>query len=177
MTEEKVLSEKLIYSGKILKVHCDDIYFPDGKTAIREYIDHPGGVGIVPLTEENEIIMVKQYRYALRQEVLEIPAGKIDRSEGPEKCAHRELKEEIKMDAQKMTFLGEAFPSPGCMNEILYIYLGQGLFEKALPEDDDEYLAIEKIPFERAVKMVMNGEIKDAKSIIGILKAKEFLQL
>lgn len=169
MGVERKQSGKKIFDGKILKVRVDEVALPNGKTAFREVADHPGGVGIVALTEEDEVFFVRQYRYALEEEVLEIPAGKMDEDD-PLACGKRELREEIKRSAETWTPLGCAYPSPGCMNERLYLYLAEGLSFDPLPEDEDEELTIEKIPLERAARLCLEGEIRDAKSVIGILK-------
>jgi ADP-ribose pyrophosphatase len=173
MLSEKTIREEKIYEGKIFNIFKDRVSLPSGKETIREYIDHAEAVAMVPLTRQNEIIMVRQFRYAIKRELLEIPAGKMERGEEKEKSARRELSEEIKMDAGQLTLLSSMIPSPGCLNEIIHVFLAEDLFERPLAEDEDEFLEIVKIPFDQALDMVLQGKIEDAKSIVGILKTKE----
>lgn len=143
---------------------------PSGKIATREVVQHPGGVGIVAVTEEDEIILVRQYRKAIDAAIYEIPAGKLDPGEEPRTCGLRELSEETGMTAETFEYMGFIYPSPGFTDEVTHVYLAKGLAQGADHPDEDEFLDIEKMPFEKAYDMVMNGEINDAKSVFGILK-------
>ncbi len=171
--EEKQLNADYKFKGKIINLRVDDALLPNGNTAKREVVEHPGGVCVVPLTDNDEILMVRQFRYPYGEVILEIPAGKRDKqNEDPLSCGIRELKEETGAVADKFIPLGTLYPSPGYITEVIYMYLAMGLkFEEACP-DEDEFLSVERIPFEKALEMVMSGEIKDAKTQTAILKLK-----
>ena len=136
-------------------------------------MEYPGGVCVAAITEKNEILMVRQFRYPYMENVLEIPAGKRDKgNESPLECGKRELKEETGAVAEKFIDLGQLYPTPGYCGEIIWLYAATGItFGQAQP-DSDEFLSVEKIPFEKAVDMVLEGEIKDAKTQTAILKIK-----
>ncbi len=169
--EEKPLKQEYIYRGKVITLRVDEALLPNGKTATREVVEHNGGVCVVPLTRENEVLMVEQFRYPYGAPVLEIPAGKRDsKTEPPLDCGRRELREETGATAEQMTFLGELYPTPGYCGEIIYMYLAQGLTYGQTDPDEDEFLNLKKIPLQTAVQMVLNGEIKDAKTQTALLK-------
>jgi len=165
--EEKCIQSELIYDGKIIKVQKDTVELPDGKTAQREVVRHPGAVGVVAVRDD-KVLMVRQYRYALGKETLEIPAGKIDPGEEPQKCAARELREETGYDGD-FSFLGVFHTSPGFADEIIYLYLANNLRWSPLEADEDEFLGVLSIPREEAIEMAYQGQIQDAKTLIGIL--------
>lgn len=174
---EKQLSSEILYTGKVVSLRKDRVKLPDGRTAMREVVEHVGGVCVAPLTDDGNLIFVRQYRYPMGEALLELPAGKMDPGENdPLVCGARELREETGVTAQKFTPLGRAYPSPGCLNEILYIFLAQGLSFGDQQPDDDEFFDIVRIPLEDAVGMVLSGEIVDAKTQIAILKTKLLLQ-
>ena len=154
----------------------DEALLPNGATASREIVEHNGGICVVPLTENNEILMVEQFRYPYGEVVLEIPAGKRDGDEQPLEGGKRELKEETGATAKKYTFLGELYPTPGYCGEIIYMYLARGLSYGETDPDEDEFLNLRKIPLKTAVEMIMKGEIKDAKTQAAILKAERLLK-
>lgn len=170
---EKQLDSKYIYEGRIIKLRVDTALLPNGKTATREVVEHPGGVCIAALTDKDELLFVRQFRYPYSEETLEVPAGKRDSfDEDPFECGIRELKEETGATAKSFVPLGELYPTPGVFGEIIWTYLATGLtFGEASP-DEDEFLNVIKIPLEKAVEMVLNGEIKDAKTQIAVLKVK-----
>lgn len=169
---EKTLKSETVFKGRIITVKKDVALLPDGSQAGREYITHPGGVCVVPLTDENEILMVRQYRYPYSEVVLEIPAGKKDIGEDPFTTGKRELKEETGAIAQEYIDLGQLYPSPGYCGEIIWMYGAKGLdFGKVSP-DEDEFLEVEKVPLDKALEMILSGEIKDAKTQAAILKIK-----
>lgn len=169
---EKTEKQTYIYKGRIINLRCDDITLPDGKEAKREVVEHPGGVCVLPITENDEVIFVRQFRYPYSEIILEIPAGKRDsKDEDTLECGKRELREETGATAEKYTFLGELYPSPGYVGEIIYMYMAENLTFGDTDPDDDEFVETVKIPFDKALEMVMNGEIKDAKTQVSILKA------
>ncbi|MBO4951135.1 MAG: NUDIX hydrolase [Clostridia bacterium] len=168
---EKTKSQEYIFEGRIINLRRDIAILPDGCEAPREVVEHNGGVCVLPLTDNNEIIFVKQFRYPYMTELLEIPAGKRDsKDEDPLHCGKRELKEETGAESDNFVFLGELYPSPGYVNEVIYMYYADNLKYGDANPDDDEFLDLIKIPFDKAVEMVMNGEIKDAKTQAAILK-------
>ncbi len=172
---EKQISSKYIFKGKIINLRVDEALLPNGATASREVIEHQGGVCVVPLTENGEILMVEQFRYPYQEVVLEIPAGKKDPNEEPLECGKRELKEETGATALNYRSLGEIYPSPGYCGEIIYMYLATGLSYGETNPDEDEFLNIKKVPLEKVVEMIMSGEIKDSKTQAAILKIARLL--
>ena len=172
---EKVLSSERLFQGVILGLRRDTVQLPNGKTAFREVAEHPGGVAIVALTEEGEVMLVRQYRYPFGRKMLEIPAGKREVGEPPFVTAQRELMEEVGAKAEKWYDLGTMLPSPGCYNEVVYIYMAEGLRFSAPCPDEDEFLAIEKMPLTDLVALCLSGEVADAKTVVGTLKAHAFL--
>lgn len=174
---EKMLERQNIFNGHIIKVHVDKVSLPNGETAFREVVDHPGGVGILALDEHNCVPMVTQYRYAFGRNVLEIPAGKREPGEDPFVTAMRELKEEVGATAEEWMPMGKLLASPGCYNETLYLYLARGLTFGETHPDEDEFLEAQRIPFDDLVHRCMDGEIEDAKTVAAVLKAKVLLNL
>jgi len=174
--EEKVSSQE-IFKGKILKLYFDKVKLPNNRITTREKIEHPGAVSIVPINKENEVILVKQYRYPVGIVLIEIPAGKLDDKEPPIECAMRELREEVGGHGGNFIHLAQIFTSPGFSDEKMDIYLVQNFEEKENNLDDDEFLQVIKIKLEDCLKMIKNGEINDAKSIIGILLARDYLEI
>ena len=171
--EEKRINSQYIYKGKIINLRKDEIRLPDGNPAIREVVEHPGGVCVAALTDNDEILMVRQYRYPYSQVVLEIPAGKRSGpDEDPMECGRRELREETGASAEKFIDLGTLYPSPGYCGEIIWMYAAKDISFGEQHPDEDEFLEFEKIPMDRAVKMILSGEIKDAKTQAAVLKLK-----
>lgn len=167
---EKTISSKEIFSGKVIRVCHDDVILENGKSAKREVVYHNGGVCVLPLSESGEVLFVRQFRYPYKQEVLELPAGKLEKGEDPLESGKRELLEEVGATAKKITFLGELFPSPGYCGEIISMYLAEELVFSQQSLDEDEFLDIVKIPLDEAVKMVMENKIPDAKTQTALLK-------
>lgn len=176
LTERKI-EEKEIYNGKIMHVFCDTVQLPNGQTAKREYMRHVGAVCIVPLNEKNEILMERQFRYALGRVVLEIPAGKLnDPHEDRLLAAQRELREETGITAQKWDSLGLFFPACAYSDEKIEMFLAREPVFGAQQLDEDEFLDLEWIALPTLTDMVMRGEITDAKTQTAILKTKLFLE-
>ena len=174
LTETKIDSEK-VFDGRIISVFKDTVTLPGGKTATREVVRHRGATCVVPITDEGEILAVRQYRYAIGQVMLEIPAGKLDPGEPPESCALRELAEETGYTAKDYTFLGKFYPTPGYCSEIIYLYLAENLSYVGQNLDPDEFVEVKKIPLDTLVKMVMDNEVFDAKTVVAILKADKII--
>lgn len=174
--EEKTLSQSYVFRGKVINMRIDEALLPNGKTAGREVVEHNGGVCVAALTENNEIFLVKQFRYPYGEVIYEIPAGKRDGNEEPLVCGIRELKEETGMTAEKFIPLGELYPSPGYCGEIIWMYAAVGLITGDCDPDEDEFLEAEKIPLEKVIKMIMSGEIKDAKTQAAVLKLAELIR-
>lgn len=174
--EEKQVSSQQVYDGKLLKVFCDDITLPDGNPGKREYIKHNGASAIVALTDDNEILLVKQFRYPFGEVVTEIPAGKRDSvNEDPMDTAVRELKEETGAEAREIIYLGEVRPSVAYTTEKIWLYLARGLTFGEGKLDEDEFLNLEKWPLQKAVDAVMHNEITDSKTVAAILKTYCYL--
>jgi ADP-ribose pyrophosphatase len=174
--EEKTITSNLIFDGKILHLHVDDIMLPNGNTGTREYCNHNGAVCVIPITSDRNVICVRQYRYAIGKLLFEIPAGKLDSiDENPDDAVRRELKEETGATAQKLTFLGLYYGSPAILNEKIYMYLAEDLSFGDCDPDDDEFLEIIKIPLEELVEMVLRGEIEDGKTQSAVLRASAML--
>ena len=171
--EEKQLSSNYLFKGRIINLRQDTALLPNGNTATREVVEHPGGVCVAALTDNDELLFVRQWRYPYGEETLEIPAGKRDRQdEDPLECGKRELKEETGATAQSYIDLHPLYPTPGYINEVIYCYLATGLTFGEQNPDEDEFLDVLRIPLQQAVEMVLSGEIKDAKTQIAILKVK-----
>ncbi len=168
---EKTLTSREVYRGRILRVREDTVRLPNGKTAEREVAEHPGGVGILAL-DGGDVLLVRQYRYAFSRVLTEIPAGKREPGEEPFVTAQRELREEIGATAGKWTELGALIASPGCYGEVLYLYMAQELTFGDTHPDEDEFLDMVRMPFDRAVELCMTGELTDAKTVIALLKGK-----
>ena len=172
---EKTVSSEYKFKGRIINLRYDRVELPDGHVSSREVVEHGGGVGIVALTDDGEVLLVKQYRHPYAEVVTEIPAGKLEKGEDPLVCGKRELKEETGATAENWRSLGRVYPSPGYCSEIIYVYLATGLdFGEAQP-DEDEFLEPLKLPLEKAVEAVLGGELPDAKTQAGIMKAKLLL--
>lgn len=169
--EEKTISSRLIYDGKIITVKKDTVLLENDTQTFREVIMHPGGVCIVPITQDEEVIFVRQFRYPYGRQLLEIPAGKLDKGEEPLECGKRELLEETGCTAQEYKFLGELYPTPAYLDEIIYMYMATGLSYAEQNLDEDEFLEVEYIPLKEAVNMVLSGEIKDSKTQTALLKS------
>ena len=174
---EKTLSRKDIYDGHIVHLHVDEVALPDGSRSVREIIDHCPCVAVVALDGQDRVLTVTQYRYAFGRELLEIPAGKLEPGEDPVTGALRELKEETGAVPDVFLPLGRILPAPGCYGETLHLFLAKGLCMEEQHLDPDEFLNVERIPFDEMVHRCLNGEIEDAKTVAAVLKAKVQLGL
>ena len=174
---EKTLSSEKIYDGHILHVRRDTIELPDGSRGYREVVDHHGGVCVLALDDENRVLVVSQYRYPYEKVLREIPAGKLEYGEDPTRAAIRELKEETGAVAGDFRPLGELYPSPGYCGEVIRMYLARELTFGETHLDKDEFLNLERVPFDQLVEQILSGEIRDAKTIAAVLKGKLLLNL
>ena len=169
--EEKYLSRKEIFSGRIIHVVIDTVELPDGTESTREVAYHPDGVGILALTDRDEVLLVRQYRYPIERVIYEIPAGKMDPGEtDTEAAAIRELREETGAVADTFEPFGSCLVSPGFCDETLHLYRAADLRFGQQDLDEDEFLNVERIAFDKALAMVESGEINDAKTCIAILR-------
>ncbi len=172
---EQTLSSEVVYNGRIITVRKDTVMLENGQQAPRELINHPGGVCVVPLTDNGEVVMVRQFRYAYKKALLEVPAGKLNYGEDSLECGKRELTEETGAVAEKYTYLGKVYPTPAYLDEVIHVYLAQGLSFGEQNLDEDEFLEVERYPLADLVKMVIDNEIEDAKTQIAILKTHVLL--
>lgn len=168
---EKEKESELIFDGKVLHLYRDVVTLSDGSESVREYCAHNGGVCVLPLTDDGDVLCVRQYRYAHRQITLEIPAGKLEAKDTDIRAAAlRELKEETGAECKELIYLGKTFPSPALLGEVIHIFFARGLaFGEATP-DEDEFIECERIPLEKLVEMTCNGEVLDAKTQIAALR-------
>lgn len=166
--KEITKNKNYLYKGKILNLRKDDVELPNSNLAIREIVEHSGG-STVYCEKDGKILFVKQYRYAYGEEVLELPAGKLNQGEDPQVTAVRELEEECGIKANKIEKLFEVYPTPGYSNEIIRIYKAWDLDDSEIHLDEDEFLDSLWIEKEKVKKMIQNGEIKDAKTLIALL--------
>lgn len=169
--EEKTLSSECVYDGKIMKVCRDDVEIATGKKSFREIVHHSGGVVIAALKNENTILAVKQFRYPLKQTIVELPAGKLEIGENPDLAAARELEEETGYKAKNWKSLGFIYTSPGYSDEKLYLYLATDLEFVGEHPDDGEILKVYEFPLDNFIEDVKNGKISDAKTVCTIMRA------
>lgn len=173
---EKTLKEDYIYKGKILNVRVDEVELPNGAKSKREIIEHSGGVVILALHANGNVSFVNQFRYPYKKVVLELPAGKVEKGEDPLETGKRELKEEVGLTAKRYINLGEYYPTTGYCEEIIYMYLALGLTNGEQDLDENEFLSIETMPIDKAVDMVLKGEIRDGKTQTALLKVAMMLK-
>ncbi|MBR4097328.1 MAG: NUDIX hydrolase [Oscillospiraceae bacterium] len=172
---EKTVESELIFDGKIITVKKDKAELENGEIVNRELVIHPGGVCVVPINENGEVLMVKQFRYPFQEALVEVPAGKLEVGEDHREAGLRELREETGAVCEKFEYLGVCYPSVAYLTEKIHMYLATGLTFENQDLDDDEFLDVIKIKLEDAVEMVMNNELPDAKTQCAILKAARIL--
>ena len=173
---ETPLSSEEIYDGKIIRVERWQVRCANGAQAPREVVLHHGAAAVVPVFEDGTTLLVRQHRVAVDRVTLEIPAGKLDApDEDPLVCARRELREETGLSAASMRCLTTILTTPGFCTEKIAIYLAQGLTQGETSPDEDEFLGLVRVPLDEAVDRVMRGEIRDSKTICGLLMAKTAL--
>lgn len=173
--EEKTIRSEEIFKGKIFTVKKDTVKLPDNSEASREVVTHHGGAGIIAVDDDRNILLVRQYRKGVEREVLEIPAGKLEKNEDPKKCCERELLEETGYAAGTITDLGKIYPTPAYCSEIIHIYMATDLIKKEQKLDSGEFLEVIKVKLDKAYDMVLSNKIRDAKTVVAVLKAKQML--
>ena len=173
--QEHKLSSEMKFDGKLIKVTYD-VAEVNGKEAWREVVHHPGASAIVAIDEDNRIIMEKQFRYALNDYLLEIPAGKLDAGEDPLVCAKRELEEETGIIASEWISLGTIATSPGFCNEVIHLYVARGLSKGEIHWDEDEYVEVERYTFDELLQRISEEKIKDSKTLSALLLAMPYLK-
>lgn len=166
---ETLLRSNLVYRGKIVDLRVDEVRLPDGRGATREYLDHPGAVGILPFLDPRTVVLVRQYRHPVRAVTLEIPAGKLDGEEPIGSCLRRELLEETGYTARRIRPLLNYWPTSAFANEVLHLFIAEGLTPGRRAPDEDEFLEVVVLPLRKALGLVRSGRIKDSKTIIALL--------
>ncbi|MCG7342979.1 NUDIX hydrolase [Sporosarcina sp. ACRSL] len=176
--EEKTVTSERIFQGKIISLRVEEVELPDGNRAKRELVDHPGAVAVIAITDNRKLVLVEQYRKALDRSIIEIPAGKIEPGEDIEVTALRELEEETGYGATQFEYLQSFATSPGFANEIIHIFVAQGLYkiDKPAQGDEDEFIQLFECTIEEAEEMVLEQRIYDAKTAFAILYAKKLLK-
>ena len=172
---ERRVSTRLVYDGKLLKVRSDTVRLPDGGAAEREWIDHPGAVAVLAVTDAGELVMERQFRYPLSRHMIEVPAGKIDPGEDPLATARRELKEETGYTASEWTHVATIHLAIGYSNERIEIYLAKGLGREMAKLDEEEFLEVFTLPLAKALAWVREGRITDSKTVASLFWAEKIL--
>ena len=170
--KEKKLSGEAVFDGALLHVRKDTVELPNGKTTVREFIEHPGAVALVPYCDNGDVLLLNQFRYPLKSIFIELPAGKIDPGETPEQTGLRELEEETGFKAAKLKHLTTIHPCIGYSDEVIYIYEAFGLSKGRKHTDEEEFTETFTLSLDKAVQKVKSGEITDVKTMIGLLSAK-----
>ena len=176
MKEGKTLEQEQIFKGKAVDLSVHKVELPNGKVTELEVIRHPGAAAVVPLTDEGQVLLVRQYRYATGSWLLEVPAGKLDPGEAPEICAARELEEEVGYRPGNLDSLGWMWTTPGFTNEKIWLYLARDLVAGTQDLQGDEVLSVESMALEKAVEEAHRGEIRDGKSVCALLRAAAYLE-
>ncbi|MHB9154380.1 MAG: NUDIX domain-containing protein [Endomicrobiales bacterium] len=167
--EERLYKRHRVFAGRAVNFSADEIILPDGRKATREYMDHPGAVAVLPFIDEKNIVLVKQYRFPVREATYELPAGKLDRGENPLACVRRELLEETGYRAGTVKKMLSFWPTPAFSNEVIYIFSATSLTVSVKSPDEDEFIETRTVPFRQALEWVRKGRIRDSKTVIGLL--------
>jgi ADP-ribose pyrophosphatase len=170
------LSTERVYAGRLLKIDRDRVRLPNGGTTDLEMVRHPGASAVVPFVSDDDILLVRQFRYATRGFILEVPAGTLQPGEEPDACALREVEEEAGCRAGRLTRLASIYTTPGFTDEIIHLYVARDLTPVPQRLDHDEVLTVERLPFRRALEMIREGAIVDAKSICALMLAREAIR-
>jgi ADP-ribose pyrophosphatase len=172
----ELLKSEIVYPGRAFKIRRDTLRMPDARIASFDIVEHVGSVIILPLDADGQLLFVRQYRHAAGLDLLELPAGTLDKDESPEVCATREVREETGMAAGKLEPLGGFYLAPGYSTEYMHVYLATDLRYDPLEADEDEFLTVERFPLKEALVIFESGEIQDAKSLAAILLARKYLE-
>jgi len=172
----ELLKSEVLMKGRAFAIRRDYLKTPDGRETKLEIIEHGGSVVIIPIDENGNVLLVRQYRHATGKDLLELPAGTLDEDEDPQACAAREIREETGMAAAVLTKLGEFYLAPGYSDEFMIVYLATELSHSPLDADDDEFLSVEAVPIAEAIRMAERGEIPDAKSLAALFLARAHLK-
>ena len=167
---ETMLESKEIFAGRVIRVTYDTVRLENGNTSTREVVHHHGGACIMPVDEAGNVYLVRQFRYAIGEEIWELPAGKLEAGEEPFEAAKRELGEECGLTADHFEDLGVVYPTVGYDSERIYIWAATGLHPAAQHLDEDEFLDVVKMPLEKALALVLDGTIRDSKTQVGLMK-------
>ena len=174
--QEKEIKTKRIFKGKLLGLREDTVELPSGKKSTREVVEHPGAVAIVAITKDKELVMVRQFRKAVGEILLEVPAGVPEKGESGEECARRELEEETGFHAKKVRKIWEGYASPGYSNELIQYYFAEEMTRMTQKTDADEFIEVDLVDIELCLDMLKNGKFKDNKTMIGIMIADLYLK-
>ena len=166
--EEKVLSSEVVYGGRTSTIRKVAVEMPSGRRSSRVIVEHPGSVAIVPISDDGEVVLIRQFRLAVGGAIWEIPAGHIEVGEDPESCARRELEEETGFRAGKVDRLFEAYLSPGSSTELMQFYLATRLEKREQRTEEDEIISVRPLAVRKVLRMVASNEIKDAKTIAAV---------
>ena len=167
---EQTLDSRLIFDGKVIRVTLDTVRLENGDTSMREVVHHHGGACIMPVTDQGEVYLVRQFRYALGEEMWELPAGKLEAGEDPFEAAKRELEEECGVTADEYIPLGCIYPTVGYDSEKIHIWIAHGLHATRQHLDEDEFLDVHKLPFDQVLQMVLDNTIRDSKTVAAVLR-------
>lgn len=168
--EEKTIRTEKIFTGRVISLQVDEVELPNGNSSKREIVKHPGAVAIIPITDDNKIVMIEQYRKPLERTIVEIPAGKLEKGEEPAYSAKRELEEETGYDCKQLDWLISFYTSPGFADEIVHVYVAKGLFKKenAAGLDEDEFVHVVELTLEEAQQFIREQKIYDAKTAYAV---------
>jgi len=176
MPDGERLETKPLFKGRVVELSVDTVRLPNGQVCDLEMIHHPGAAAVVPVDDEQRVVLIRQYRYATGGFVLEVPAGKLDGGEPPETCARREVLEETGYRPGRLEAMGWIWTTPGFTNERIWLFLATGLLQDRQDLQVDEVLTVERLPLEEAVERAARGEITDAKSVCALFRASYFLK-
>ncbi len=173
--EEVCVKANKLFDGKILNLRCDEVKTPSGRIASREVVEHKAAVGMLVVTNRKSVLLVKQYRYAVHEETLEICAGLIEEGEDPKQSAEREMQEELNVKAKSLYKIGDFYASPGFCTEIFTLFIAEDLEESSLPQDEDENVSVYEVAIKDIPAMIRDGKIRDSKTFAALswLMAKE----
>ena len=177
MDDFKILNKETVYAGRAFGVQRVSLRLPNNRETIYDLVAHNDSVSIVPIDQDGNVWFVRQFRLGAGSQLLELPAGVLEKDEDPAICAARELREEISMGSKELKCLGDFYLTPGYCDEPMYVYLATGLYPESLPQDADEFLDVVKIPLPKAFEMARNGEIKDSKSLAALLLAQPYISI